>query len=76
MLCQFINTAAVYQGLAGECRKYGNYQIEITGVCIVLAAGSEIQANLQFNIFSFPPFVAFSGGAPWVQIWLPPQKWG
>ena len=28
-----------------------------TAVCIVLAAGYEIQANLQFNIFSFSPFV-------------------
>ena len=35
----------------------------ITGVCIVLAAGSEIQVDLQFNIFSFSPFVAFTGGA-------------
>ena len=34
-----------------------------TGVCIVLAAGSEIQANLKFNIFSFLPFVPFAGGA-------------
>ena len=35
----------------------------LTAVCIVLAAGSEIQANLQFNIFSFLPFVPFTGGA-------------
>ena len=34
-----------------------------TAVCIVLAVGSEIQANLQFNIFSFSPFVPFTGGA-------------
>ena len=45
-----------------------------TAVCIVLAAGSEIQANLQFNIFSFSPFVPFTGGALRVQIWLPPKS--
>ena len=45
-----------------------------TGVFIVLSAGSEIKANLQFYIFSFSPFVAFTGGAPWVQIWLPPKS--
>ena len=39
------------------------YYLGITAVCIVLAAGSEIQANLQFNIFSFLPFVPFTGGA-------------
>ena len=34
-----------------------------TAVSIVLAAGSEIQANLKFKIFSFLPFVPFTGGA-------------
>ena len=47
-----------------------------TGVCLVLAAGSEIQANLRFNIFSFLPFLAFTRGVPWVHFWLPPIKWG
>ena len=45
-----------------------------TGVCIVLAAGSKIKLNFQFNILSFSPFVAFTGGAPWVQILLPPKS--
>ena len=49
-------------------------QLVHTGVCIALAAGSEIQANLQLNIFSFLTFLAFTGGAPWVQIWLPPKS--
>ena len=35
-----------------------------TAVCLELAAGSEIQANLRFNIFSFLPFLAFTGGYP------------
>ena len=47
-----------------------------TAVCIVLAAGTEIQANLHFNIFIHFQILAFTGGAPWVQFWLPPIKWG
>ena len=47
-----------------------------TAVCIVLAAGSEIQANLQFNIFCCLQFLAYTRGVPWVHFWLPPLKWG
>ena len=47
-----------------------------TAVCIVLAAGTEIQAYLQFNIFILLQFLAFTGGAPWVHFWLSPYKVG
>ena len=35
---------------------------DFTAVCIVLAAGSEIQANLRFNILQFFAICAFSAG--------------
>ena len=42
-------------------------------VCIVLAAGSEIQANLRFNIFTFfLQFMAFTRGVLGVHFWIPP----
>ena len=48
----------------------------LTSVGLELAAGSEIQANLRFNIFRFLPFLAFTRGVPWVHFWLPSLKWG
>ena len=61
--------------LAYIVRPLWGYRVH-TAVCIVLAAGTEIQANMQFNIFILLQFLAFTGGAPWVHFWLPPIKWG
>ena len=47
----------------------GIYHRPYTAVCIVLAAGPEIQANLRFNVFSFLLFLAFTSCCT-VKIWV------
>ena len=41
-----------------------------------VAAGTEVQANMQFNIFILLQFLAFTEGAPWGQILATPHKVG
>ena len=48
----------------------------ITAVCIVLAAGSEIQANLRFNIFSFFAISGFHKGCTLGTLLATPPKVG
>ena len=75
--CSFIICANVFLLFNGPLLLFTTDHLScFTAVSIVLAAGTEIQANLQVNIFILLPFLAFTVGAPWVQFWLPPIKWG